>query len=182
MNINAQSIGSPSYSLLASQSPVSCNSEKVRFSDALHAPASRRPHCRCRSRWLRASVWRLLSSSALWPGLSSRVGAPRASSDAPITFPPEDQRRMASVFSASGLNDAQSSAAFTGRIYSNFLPFFVREGGREGGRVVDSNCTSTNAHVGDAHTCVLVRRNNRRRPLMAAQPYSSAVTQFSSMM
>ena len=31
---------------------------------------------------------------------------------------------MASVFSASGLDDAPSSAAFTGSIYSNFLPFF----------------------------------------------------------
>ena len=31
MNINAQSAGPPSYSLLASQSPVSCNSEKGAF-------------------------------------------------------------------------------------------------------------------------------------------------------
>jgi len=32
-------IGPPSFSPLASQSPVSCDSKKVRFSDALHAPA-----------------------------------------------------------------------------------------------------------------------------------------------
>jgi len=110
MNTNARSAGPPSYFPLASQSPVGCNSEKVRFPDAPHAPASRRPRCRCRSRWPRASVLQLRSSSALWPGLSSRAGAPRASSDAPITFSPEDQRRMASVFSASGLNDVPSLA------------------------------------------------------------------------
>ena len=38
------------------------------------------------------------------------------------------------MFSASGLNDAPSFAAFTGGIYSNFLPFFVGKGGRKGGR------------------------------------------------
>ena len=42
MNINARSAGPPSYSLLGSRSPVSCNSEKTRFSDAPHAPASRK--------------------------------------------------------------------------------------------------------------------------------------------
>ena len=36
---------------------------------------------------------------------------------------PEYQRRMASVFSASVLNDAQSFAASTGRIYSIFFHF-----------------------------------------------------------
>jgi len=72
MNINARSAGPPSCFLLASRSPVSCNSEKARFSDAPHAPASRRPRCRCRSRWPRASVPQLRSSRTLWPGLSCR--------------------------------------------------------------------------------------------------------------
>ena len=72
MNINARSAGPPSCFLLASRSPVSCNSEKARFSDLPHAPASRRPRCRCRSRWPRASVPQLRSSRTLWPGLSWR--------------------------------------------------------------------------------------------------------------
>ena len=76
MDINARSAGPPSFFLLASRSPVSCNSEKTRFSDAPHAPASRRPRCRCRSRWLRESVPQLRSSRALWPGLERRADKP----------------------------------------------------------------------------------------------------------
>ena len=85
MNINARSAGPPSCFLLASRSPVSCNSEKARFSDAPHAPASRRPRCRCRSRWPRASVPHSVLQEPF--GRASRVGAPRASSDAPIGPP-----------------------------------------------------------------------------------------------
>ena len=76
MNINARSAGPPSCFLLASRSPVSCNSEKTRFSEAPHAPASRRPRCRCRSHWPRASVPQLRSSRTLWPGLERRADTP----------------------------------------------------------------------------------------------------------
>ena len=76
MNINARSAGPPPVFLLASRNPVSCNSEKTRFSDAPHAPASRRPRCRCRSRWPRTSVPQLRSSRTLWPGLERRADKP----------------------------------------------------------------------------------------------------------
>jgi len=53
-------------SFLAIISPGNCDFEKVRFSGALHAPASRGP--RCRSRRPCASVSQLRCSGALWTG------------------------------------------------------------------------------------------------------------------
>ena len=47
INTNAQSTGPPYYFFLPSQSPESCNSVELRFSDAPHAPVLRRPRCRC---------------------------------------------------------------------------------------------------------------------------------------
>ena len=76
MNINARSAGPPSCFLLASRSPVSCSSEKARISDAPHAPASRRPRCRCPSRWPRASLPQLRYSRTPWPGLERRADKP----------------------------------------------------------------------------------------------------------
>jgi len=73
INTNARSAGPHSCALVASQSPVSCNFEKVRFSGALHAPTSR--GLRCRFRWPRASAPQLRCPGALWQafGRASRL-------------------------------------------------------------------------------------------------------------
>ena len=85
MNINARSAGPPSCFLLASRNPVSCNSEKTRFSDAPHALPRAGPAAAAD---LVGLAHQCYSSVLQEPfGRASRVGAPRASSDAPISPP-----------------------------------------------------------------------------------------------